>query len=94
MRLCSAACPRLTAFGGRKPPEGKLPVGPRRYAHKLPKAVLPFVCGHRPRGLTHIAGECTSVMAEYLGCIKRVKGVNVDECRALAKSYLGCRMDW
>jgi cytochrome c oxidase assembly protein subunit 19 len=29
----------------------------------------------------------------YLGCIKKVKGVNEDECRMLAKSYLTCRMD-
>lgn len=32
-------------------------------------------------------------MATYLSCIKRVKGVNEDECRELAKSYLACRMD-
>lgn len=29
----------------------------------------------------------------YLSCIKKVKGVNEDECRMLAKSYLTCRMD-
>lgn len=29
----------------------------------------------------------------YLNCIKKVKGVNEDECRNLAKSYLSCRMD-
>lgn len=32
-------------------------------------------------------------MMSYLSCIKKVKGVNQDECRQLAKSYLGCRMD-
>lgn len=32
-------------------------------------------------------------MQSYLNCIKKVKGVNEDECRMLAKSYLGCRMD-
>ena len=32
-------------------------------------------------------------MTQYLSCIKKVKGVNVDECRELAKSYLSCRMD-
>ena len=29
----------------------------------------------------------------YLECIKKVKGVNEDPCRNLAKSYLSCRMD-
>ncbi|CAK7205842.1 Cytochrome c oxidase assembly protein cox19 [Sporothrix eucalyptigena] len=38
-------------------------------------------------------GECKQVMMDYLSCIKKVKGVNEDECRSLAKSYLGCRMD-
>ncbi|KAK4659701.1 Cytochrome c oxidase assembly protein cox19 [Podospora pseudocomata] len=38
-------------------------------------------------------GECKDVMMSYLSCIKKVKGVNQDECRQLAKSYLGCRMD-
>lgn len=32
-------------------------------------------------------------MMSYLGCIKKVRGVNEDECRMLAKSYLTCRMD-
>jgi hypothetical protein len=32
-------------------------------------------------------------MMSYLDCIKKVKGVNEDECRMLAKSYLTCRMD-
>lgn len=32
-------------------------------------------------------------MATYLSCIKKVKGVNEDQCRELAKSYLACRMD-
>lgn len=43
--------------------------------------------------LTLLAGECKQAMATYLSCIKRVKGVNEDECRELAKSYLACRMD-
>ena len=38
-------------------------------------------------------GECKQVMLDYLTCMKKVKGVNEDECRSLAKSYLGCRMD-
>ena len=38
-------------------------------------------------------GECKHVMTRYLSCIKKVKGVNDDECRNLAKSYLACRMD-
>ena len=32
-------------------------------------------------------------MISYLACIKKVKGVNDNECRNLAKSYLSCRMD-
>ncbi|KAM7214685.1 cytochrome c oxidase assembly protein COX19 [Rhypophila decipiens] len=39
------------------------------------------------------AGECKHVMATYLNCIKKVKGVNEDQCRQLAKSYLSCRME-
>ena len=38
-------------------------------------------------------GECKHVMAKYLACIKKVKGVNDSQCRDIAKSYLGCRMD-
>ncbi|KAK3337365.1 hypothetical protein B0T19DRAFT_70540 [Cercophora scortea] len=38
-------------------------------------------------------GECKHIMADYLACIKKVKGVNEDACRNLAKSYLACRMD-
>ena len=32
-------------------------------------------------------------MTNYLACMKKVRGVNQDECRELAKSYLACRMD-
>jgi cytochrome c oxidase assembly protein subunit 19 len=32
-------------------------------------------------------------MIGYLSCIKKSKGMNDDECRNLAKLYLGCRMD-
>ena len=32
-------------------------------------------------------------MTKYLGCMKKVRGMNDPECRNLAKSYLGCRMD-
>ncbi|KAI1776704.1 hypothetical protein F4818DRAFT_411623 [Hypoxylon cercidicola] len=38
-------------------------------------------------------GECKAVMTKYLSCIKKVKGMNDEECRQLAKSYLTCRMD-
>ncbi|KAH8883979.1 hypothetical protein GQ53DRAFT_407892 [Thozetella sp. PMI_491] len=38
-------------------------------------------------------GECKVVMAKYLSCMKKVGGVNENECRNLAKSYLACRMD-
>ncbi|KAI1752557.1 putative cytochrome c oxidase assembly protein Cox19 [Xylaria castorea] len=33
-------------------------------------------------------GECKHVMTRYLSCMKKVRGVNEDECRNLAKSYL------
>ena len=32
-------------------------------------------------------------MKSYLACMKKVRGVNKDECRELAKAYLSCRMD-
>lgn len=32
-------------------------------------------------------------MSVYLACIKKVKGVNENQCRDLAKAYLSCRMD-
>lgn len=32
-------------------------------------------------------------MTSYLACMKKVRGVNKDECRDLAKAYLSCRMD-
>jgi hypothetical protein len=38
-------------------------------------------------------GECKDVMIGYLSCIKKSKGMNDEECRNLAKSYLSCRMD-
>lgn len=40
-----------------------------------------------------VIGECKPVMAEYLACLKRVRGMNDPECRLLAKKYLKCRMD-
>ncbi|KAI0880356.1 uncharacterized protein GGS22DRAFT_175037 [Annulohypoxylon maeteangense] len=38
-------------------------------------------------------GECTDVMKKYLTCLKNGKGINIEECRSLSKSYLLCRMD-
>lgn len=38
-------------------------------------------------------GECKKAMMSYLSCMKKVRGVNEDECRNLAKAYLTCRMD-
>ena len=32
-------------------------------------------------------------MKSYLDCIKQVRGVNEEQCRNLAKSYLACRME-
>ncbi|KAF2706919.1 hypothetical protein K504DRAFT_493248 [Pleomassaria siparia CBS 279.74] len=51
---------------------------------------------HRPeRGsfpLDH-DGECKSIMASYLRCLRSHRGTNDPECRNLSKSYLSCRMD-
>ncbi|EEQ33436.1 Cytochrome c oxidase assembly protein cox19 [Microsporum canis] len=38
-------------------------------------------------------GECKSIIAGYLQCLKSASGVNDEACRKLAKSYLSCRMD-
>ncbi|KAF2202970.1 hypothetical protein GQ43DRAFT_368020 [Delitschia confertaspora ATCC 74209] len=38
-------------------------------------------------------GECKSVMASYLRCIKAHRGTNDNECRMQAKAYLQCRME-
>ncbi|PKY06084.1 putative cytochrome c oxidase assembly protein Cox19 [Aspergillus campestris IBT 28561] len=38
-------------------------------------------------------GECKHLISSYLKCIKSSRGVNDEECRKLAKGYLGCRMD-
>lgn len=37
--------------------------------------------------------ECQPIMKQYLKCLKSHKGVNDEECRALSKSYLTCRME-
>ncbi|KAG7438593.1 Cytochrome c oxidase assembly protein COX19 [Fusarium oxysporum f. sp. raphani] len=39
------------------------------------------------------AGECKTYMTKYLSCMKKVRGLNDEECRDLAKAYLSCRMD-
>lgn len=41
----------------------------------------------------HAPGECKHIIADYLKCLKSRRGVNDEDCRKLAKSYLGCRMD-
>ncbi|ORY02381.1 cytochrome c oxidase assembly protein COX19 [Clohesyomyces aquaticus] len=38
-------------------------------------------------------GECKSIMADYLRCIRSHRGTNDPECRLLSKSYLQCRME-
>ena len=40
-----------------------------------------------------IIGECKPVIADYLACLKKVRGTNDPACRQLAKAYLKCRMD-
>lgn len=37
--------------------------------------------------------ECSTIMKDYLTCLKLVHGTNAHGCRLLAKSYLKCRMD-
>ena len=39
------------------------------------------------------SGECKPIIADYLRCLRRVKGTNDQECRLMAKEYLRCRMD-
>jgi hypothetical protein len=51
------------------------------------------ISGHQLAFLTNTTGECKNFMTPYLACIKKVKGVNEDQCRELAKAYLSCRMD-
>lgn len=38
-------------------------------------------------------GECKPIVADYLRCLRRVKGTNDQECRLMAKEYLRCRME-
>ena len=38
-------------------------------------------------------GECKPIIADYLRCLRRVRGTNDEECRMMAKNYLKCRMD-
>ena len=38
-------------------------------------------------------GECKPIIADYLRCLRRLKGRNENECRMMAKEYLRCRMD-
>ncbi|MCJ1372226.1 Cytochrome c oxidase assembly protein cox19 [Loxospora ochrophaea] len=38
-------------------------------------------------------GECKPLIADYLRCLRRVKGTNDRECRMMAKEYLQCRME-
>ncbi|KAL2053175.1 hypothetical protein ABVK25_006500 [Lepraria finkii] len=38
-------------------------------------------------------GECKPMIADYLRCLRRVKGINDRECRLMAKEYLNCRME-
>lgn len=39
--------------------------------------------------------ECKHIISSYLRCLRRQNppGKNNEECRVLAKEYLGCRMD-
>ena len=38
-------------------------------------------------------GECKSIIADYLRCLRRVQGTNDQACRMMAKDYLKCRME-
>ena len=40
-----------------------------------------------------ILGECKPIIAGYLRCLRRLKGINDTECRLIAKEYLRCRME-
>ena len=45
------------------------------------------------RSPTFNTGDCKPIIADYLRCLRRVKGTNDQECRLMAKEYLRCRMD-
>lgn len=38
-------------------------------------------------------GECKPIIADYLRCLRRLRGTNDQECRMMAKEYLKCRME-
>ena len=38
-------------------------------------------------------GECKSIIAGYIQCLRGFRGNNSEECRLMAKAYLKCRMD-
>ena len=38
-------------------------------------------------------GECKHLISSYLKCLKSKRGVNDEDCRMVAKDYLGCRME-
>jgi hypothetical protein len=85
MRIRGSAM--LTVARPLKTTEGKLSAGPRwQVRHSFTGRRFAFA-------YAQVTGECKNAMMSYLRCIKKVKGVNEDECRMLAKSYLTCRMD-
>lgn len=38
-------------------------------------------------------GDCKSIIAGYLQCLRGFRGTNDQECRLMAKEYLRCRME-
>jgi len=45
------------------------------------------------QALIDCQGECKSLMAPYLRCLKQNRGTNAPECREFARLYLQCRME-
>ena len=37
--------------------------------------------------------ECKHLISSYLRCLRNQRGKNDEDCRELAKGYLGCRME-
>lgn len=61
------------------------PGGSTKFSKPIPPERGSFPLDHE--------AECQPIMKQYLKCLKSHRGVNDEECRALSKSYLTCRME-
>ena len=69
----------------------------RDYANTKPATMVSQMFSCTRMSLTKVAivhaGECKPIVADYLRCLRRLRGINDVECRMMAKDYLKCRMD-